>query len=395
MPRPVRQPVYRHHKAHNCAVVTLGGKNHYLGAYESPESHEKYFRLISEWRRNAAVNPPSPLSASHDTRPMLVNGLILAYFGHVQVYYVKHGEPTSEQDNIRQALRFVRQVHGSTPATEFGSKALENVRQAMIDAGRSRKLINKDVHRIRGMFRWAVEEELLAVEVHARLTRVRGLRKGSSEAKESPKVRPVPVKHVKAILPHLPPLVAAMVRLQLLCGARPQDITGVRPCEITKTDDGVWYYHPGSHKMEHMDRDKVIVLRPRAQRVLDRWLDRDPESFCFMPAEASAWQLERQRKDSGKGVGVGKAVAARAKRKLGQRYTRHSYRTCIQRACRRAKVPVWSPRQLRHTRATMIRKKYNSLEAAKAVLGHADTKITEIYAERDLELAARIMREIG
>jgi hypothetical protein len=29
------------------------------------------------------------------------------------------------------------------------------------------------------------------------------------------------------------------------------------------------------------------------------------------------------------------------------------------------------------------------------VPGHTDTKITEIYAERDLELARSIMREIG
>ena len=42
----------------------------------------------------------------------------------------------------------------------------------------------------------------------------------------------------------------------------------------------------------------------------------------------------------------------------------------------------------------MIRQEYG-LEAAKAVLGHTDTKITEIYAERDLELATSIMREIG
>ena len=42
----------------------------------------------------------------------------------------------------------------------------------------------------------------------------------------------------------------------------------------------------------------------------------------------------------------------------------------------------------------MIRQAYG-LEAAKAVLGHTDTKITEIYAERDLELAMRVMREIG
>jgi integrase len=66
----------------------------------------------------------------------------------------------------------------------------------------------------------------------------------------------------------------------------------------------------------------------------------------------------------------------------------------IQRACRRAGIPVWSPHRLRHTRATLIRQQYG-LEGAKAVLGHTDTKITEIYAERDLELASRIMREIG
>ena len=41
-----------------------------------------------------------------------------------------------------------------------------------------------------------------------------------------------------------------------------------------------------------------------------------------------------------------------------------------------------------------VRKAFG-LEAAKAVLGHTDTKITEIYAERDLELARRVMREIG
>ena len=31
-------PSYRLHKARNCAVVTLGGRNYYLGPYGSPES---------------------------------------------------------------------------------------------------------------------------------------------------------------------------------------------------------------------------------------------------------------------------------------------------------------------------------------------------------------------
>ena len=78
----------------------------------------------------------------------------------------------------------------------------------------------------------------------------------------------------------------------------------------------------------------------------------------------------------------------------GPKYTRHSYRVAIQRACRRAGIPPWSPHQLRHTRATMIRRDFG-LEAAKAVLGHADTKVTEIYAERDLDRATEVMRAIG
>ena len=167
--------------------------------------------------------------------------------------------PNSEVDNIRQALRFVRQLYSATLAEVFGTKALKNVRQAMIEAGRSRKLINKDMHRIRGMFRWAVEEEMLSVRVHERLMRLRGLRKGRSAAKETPKVRPVLVEHVHAVVPHLPPTVAAMIQLQLLCGARPQEITTLRPCEITDLGNGAWYYHPYAHKMEHMDRNKVIA----------------------------------------------------------------------------------------------------------------------------------------
>jgi len=49
---------------------------------------------------------------------------------------------------------------------------------------------------------------------------------------------------------------------------------------------------------------------------------------------------------------------------------------------------------LRHSKATLIREKFG-IEAAQVVLGHSDPKVTEISAERDFELAARIMREIG
>ncbi len=66
-------------------------------------------------------HPPRQTATSASRRdPLSVNELILAYFRHAQAYYVKDGRPTSEQDNIRQALRFVRQPYGTTPADEFG-----------------------------------------------------------------------------------------------------------------------------------------------------------------------------------------------------------------------------------------------------------------------------------
>src|SRR3954454_19611797 len=100
MPRPHSQPSYRHHKARNVAVVTIDGKNHYLGPWQSPESHEKYAALIAEWTRNGSTLPTKTAGAPTDATPLTVSELILAYFKFAQTHYVKHGEPTSEQGCI-------------------------------------------------------------------------------------------------------------------------------------------------------------------------------------------------------------------------------------------------------------------------------------------------------
>ena len=180
MPRPKSQPSYRQHKPRGCAVVTIDGKNHYLGLWQSPESHEKYAALIAEWKRNGGTLPaPSSAASPADCpSPLTVNELILAYFRYAQTHYVKNGEPTSEQGCVRQALRFVRQLDGATPAAEFGPRGVKNVRQAMVTAGRARKSINKDVHRIKRMVRWAVEEELLAPAAYQKLRWWRPWRRG-------------------------------------------------------------------------------------------------------------------------------------------------------------------------------------------------------------------------
>lgn len=42
-------PSYRHHKAPDQAVVTLNGKDFYLGVLSSDDSRAAYDRVIAEW----------------------------------------------------------------------------------------------------------------------------------------------------------------------------------------------------------------------------------------------------------------------------------------------------------------------------------------------------------
>jgi integrase len=58
------------------------------------------------------------------------------------------------------------------------------------------------------------------------------------------------------------------------------------------------------------------------------------------------------------------------------------------------KTHRWHPHQLRHNAGTVLRKEYG-IEVAKIILGHATLNATQVYAERDLERAREIVREIG
>jgi hypothetical protein len=78
------------------------------------------------------------------------------------------------------------------------------------------------------MFKWAASEQLVEVAVYQVLTTVAGLRKGRTEARETDPILPVDDATVEATLPHLPAVVADMVRLQRPTGYRPSDLY-IRP----------------------------------------------------------------------------------------------------------------------------------------------------------------------
>ena len=139
--------------------MELGGKRHYLGAYDSEQSWQQYHQLLHEWVSNGRrlqVNP----------RRIPVVEIMARYWEHAEKYYRQpDGSPTSELANIRLAMKPLRTMYGRTPATDFGPKALKAVLRNFIDQGCCRTYINRHHSRIKRIFKWAVAEEFIPPSV--------------------------------------------------------------------------------------------------------------------------------------------------------------------------------------------------------------------------------------
>ncbi|MAT70674.1 MAG: integrase [Planctomycetaceae bacterium] len=387
----LRPPKYCRHKASGQAVVCIRGRDVYLGKHGSAASKELYRRLIAEYLLTGGVTTAS------DPQDITVNEVLAAFIRHAKGYYRKGGKPTREYEQIVECCRLIKPLYGRAPAIEFGPLALKAVRQQMIDAGLSRRHINKQIERVRRMFKWAAAEQMIPADVPQALAMVAGLRKGRTLAPERAPVQPADDAVVDATLPHLPPVVADIVRFQRATGCRPEEACAVRPCDLDRSGE-IWIYRPASHKTEHHGRDRLILVGPRAQGVLLRYLARDANEFCFRPCDSDAKRQAARAAARATPLSCGNRSGtnrvAKPKRKPGRCYSTGSYRRAIHRACEKAQLEKWSPNRLRHAAATEIRRKFG-LEAAQVVLGHAKADVTQVYAERDVALATRVAREVG
>ncbi|MCH8840659.1 MAG: hypothetical protein IH831_08305 [Planctomycetes bacterium] len=88
-------PKYRKHRASGQAVVTLNGRDIYLGPHGTKASKREYDRLTSEWLANGRG------LSTGQANDLTVAELLLRYWEYPQGYYRKNGEQTSEVAVIR------------------------------------------------------------------------------------------------------------------------------------------------------------------------------------------------------------------------------------------------------------------------------------------------------
>ena len=400
-----KPPSYRKKSGRSIAIVALvdahtGQRREYpLGQHNSPESREAYYLLIAQWEADGRRLPEINDGQRGGKTAATIDDICFEYWQHIK----GHSTP-EELMKTRSMIRVICQYHGSQPAAEFGPRSLSDLIKPMADGDLNtdpprkpwkRIYINQQLGRIKRMFKWAVARELVPASSHHGLIAVENVRKGTTGVGEGEKVRPVDLDRVEKTKPFLSNQIQALIEMQIHTGARAGELLIMRPMDLDRSGE-VWIYTPTKHKLEHAGKNRTIPIGPKSQRVIIQFLQRDQDQFIFSPAEAELARL---------------GVLPTGAHSPGDHYTIQTYGRAISRACRSAfpfplcmklehrdewhRSSRWTPHQLRHTAATMIRAKYG-LEAAQLMLGHSSAVITDaVYAERDQSKVIAIARDVG
>ena len=241
--------------------------------------------------RPARARPPRRISPIGLTIAELVH----EWLDHCKLHYMGTANTASnEYDNCRYAARPLVALFGGVQAVQFTTDDFREVREAMTtaawksDAAKrkprpwSRTMTNGAVNRIKRLFRWAVEHNRVPADSAAALLLLSPLEKGRSIAKETDPKGPVDSLWVDATLPHLSPIIRAMVELQRATGLRSDNVTALRPMDLDRSGD-VWIYCPPRHKGTAKEKTLAVAIGPRGQAILKPYLERPANAYCFSP----------------------------------------------------------------------------------------------------------------
>lgn len=351
------------------ARVWFQGSWHMLGVWGTPEVQEKYKALLE--------GPTIPTKPTH-AEPTI--GEVCERF--LTASEEEQGHPRAKENWLHPIRPLVR-IFGGKPAREFTTEHLEKLQKAFATGswmtaeerefrakqkkpvGWCRSRVNRMCVAVRTIFRWAESKRLVPAGTWNTLRTVPGLRRGHKLARETKPRKPTEYADLLKVASFCPDPVAAMLEAQFWCGCRSSEVRLMRTSEID-TRESIWLYRPSHHKTEYRGHERVIPLGPECQNILKHWLKpNSPDEFIFQP-------IQRRKKDH---------------------YTRYTFCQAVKRACKKAGVKL-VPYESRHSCKMRVARACG-LEAAKSVLGHRKSSMTEHYGGLDLELAKEAARKTG
>lgn len=353
---------------------TGGRKRQYFGQYGTPEAEAAY----RQWLQSilSGYQPPSG-------KNLRIVDLVEQFLAHCEK---QHGKDTTEFNLIFKACERLLLMAADKPAQSIGPVLLGQYAERMLSETfrkrngpvrtYSRTYISKCISRIKRMVKWASGKEILPPEHFHKLAAFDLASVVPQKARRRDPVTAIDFRIVRASLPFLSDPVRSMVPVQALCGMRPQDVCNLRPVDID-TSHTVWVYEPEGHKNTHRGQRLMKAIPPSAQVFLLPYLTCQPHQYVFRPELAPAFNLHQ---------------------KVGERYTTGAYRTAILRGCERAQkahvpIPLWTPNQLRHGAARLVRERMG-YDAASQWLGHSTPDTTAIYAARSVKAVLEVASEM-
>lgn len=400
MPRPRAKAPKRRYHISGQSVVTVNGRDFYLGQHDSPESIARYAVLIGVYQSNgfdlpgdfdlddieatalAMIQVGENPAANQSGVPVLVKHVTAVYRELAKTKYARNPQTRNRVKNICKALD---DHYGNTKAENFGPLKLQEQRQRWVDEKKARTYVNFLTSCLVRIWKHAVSQELVSESSWHRLKSVEPLREGETTAPESEGVQPVDLDIVRATAELLSPTIKAMIRIQVQTGMRPSELCRMRPIDIDRSCKD-WMYRPPNHKNKKRKKTKAVPIVGDARDALTDYLNRDPFAYCFQPSESYAWYLAMRsaNRKTPHSPGRNKPGSNRVDNpawKPGKQFTSGGYSQAIKRAAKRAGVEHWYPYQIRHHSGTAVRDALG-VEAAQALLGHSKAAMTEHYAKQ-------------
>lgn len=325
---------------------------------------QEYDRAVADWLKGRGATPRRRGYAT-------VAILLAEYLKHAVRYYVKRDRPTTEVGLLRQAAREILDFCGPHASPDELSPAkLRELQDAIAARSLVRRTVNALIARVKRIWQWGVEHDLVRSETWYGLLAVRGLTKGRG-ARDNPDVEPVSDESLErtiAALPSRHQAIGIALQVQRLAGMRPCEVVALCVSALDCSGD-VWVYRvpETADKLAHKGGRPPVCLGPKAQALLT-------------PLFVQARTADRDH------------LFVTSRRPM----TPHHYARETRKAARAAGVPPFGVNRLRHSAATALEQDERfGLEGAQKLLGHASASMTERYIAKNLAEAKRIAREVG
>jgi integrase len=348
----VRIPKLSRHKS-GWWFVRINGKHQYLSK-QKQEAQSLYRDLMAQ-RFGVAV--PAPAGG------ITVRELLDRH----AAWQLEQCQPrwrTNRRGILKLCQADALALYGHLPAAAFGPACLQAVRKRIASPARTREYVNSLITKLRGAWKWGVGHELVPLATYQALHLVPDLQPGELGLPEGTARQPVSPDLVTKTLPYLTDRAADLVRLLQLTAARPDELVRLKASDIERHEDGTWTYTPRHHKTSKANRRRLLVFNAEARAILSKYLLKS-DSYLF-PADPC------QRLSAG----------------TEPHYRVSSLCNAVKRACVRAKMPTFTPYQIRHAVITEVSLRHG-LDVAQALAGHSTAAMTAHYDHGQLVRAKR------